>query len=175
MLSTLIINSMQMKTLFFTIAIALAFAAPTVKAQNKATQDDSHFITVTQSQTTKGRNNQTHYILTNVNSVSMDFSLCKQTSNGSWDVVHHLDLKPGQAYEDINGFTAYSGKYVVYSAPHSDYATFPNSTQIAALQAGNTSGPVAQTTQASAPATPAPVTPAVTPPAPATTSKPKDW
>ncbi|HTD99726.1 MAG TPA: hypothetical protein VK668_10575 [Mucilaginibacter sp.] len=172
-----------MKTLFFTIAIVSTFSASTLKAQNKATQDDSHFITVAQSQTTKGRNNQTHYILTNVNSVSMDFSLCKQTSNGSWDVVHHLDLKPGQTYEDVNGFTAYSGKYVVYSAPHSDYATFPNSTQIAALQAGNTSAPAAPATQP-ATSTPTATTPVATsaPPAnttpataPATTTKPKDW
>lgn len=87
----------------------------------------------------------------------MDFSLYKQMNNGSWDVVHHLDLGPGQTYEDINGFTGYSGKYVIYSAPHNDWASFPNATQIAAIQAAN------PTAQVAVPATQPTTSPTTTP------------
>lgn len=119
-----------MKTLFFTIAIVSLFSISTLKAQNKAVQDNNRFVSVTQNTTP---NHQTHYKLTNNNSVVMDFSLYKEMKNGSWDVTHHLDLKPGEMYEDITGFTGFTGKYVVFSAPHSEMADFPASRDIPAL------------------------------------------
>jgi hypothetical protein len=136
-----------MKNLSFAIVAVLILVSASLKAQKKATQDNGT-IAVVQSQTTVGKNQQTHYKMTNNGSVSMDFSLYKQMTNGSWDVVHHLDLGPGQTYEDVNSFSGYNGKYVLYSAPHSDWASFPNSIDIAGL--------------VNAPAAPA-ATPAATP------------
>ena len=103
-----------MRALFFTVAIVCSFSALTLQAQNKAAQDNGQFVVVTQTKSTT-KNVQTHYKLTNNNSVSMDFSLYKQMTNGSWDVTHHLDLAPGQTYDDVSGFTGYSGKYILFS------------------------------------------------------------
>lgn len=151
-----------MKALFFTIAVLLS--APLLKAQNKAQQDNNQFIAVTQTQATTGKNNPVHYKLTNNNSVSMDFSLYKEMKNGSWDVTRHLDLKPGQAYEDVTGFTGYTGKYVVYSAPHADWASFPSAADLPGLQNAMAG--------AQPPPPPAPPTGAAAQPAPAATPKP---
>lgn len=142
-----------MKPLFFTIATLLTISVSSLKAQNKATLDNNQFVAVTQTQATTGKNNPVHYKLTNNNSVSMDFSLYKEMKNGSWDVVHHLDLAPGQSYEDVSGFTGYTGKYAVFSAPHSQWASFPNQSEIAGLQVGTTSTPAAPPTTTTTPGT----------------------
>jgi len=123
-----------MKSIFMTLVLIL-LGLTTVNAQKQAQMDNNQFIAVTQTTTTTGKNNQTHYKLTNNNTVSMDFALYKQMTNGSWDVTKHLDLRAGQTYEDVTGFGGYTGKYVVYSAPHSDWASFPNATDIPGLQA----------------------------------------
>jgi len=138
-----------MKNLSFILAAILLLASASLKAQKKAVRDNGT-IAVIQSQTTVGRNQQTHYKMTNNGSVSMDFSLYKQMTNGSWDVTHHLDLAPGQIYEDVNTFSGYNGKYVLFSAPHSDWASFPNTADIGGL-INNAGAPAAP------PATPAPV------------------
>ncbi len=150
-----------MKNLSFTLAAILLLASASLKAQKKAMQDNGT-ITVAQSQTTVGRNQQTHYKMTNNGTVSMDFSLYKQMTNGSWDVTHHLDLAPGQTYEDVNSFSGYNGKYVLYSAPHSDWASFPNTIDIAGLvnNPGAPAAPAPAPTPGALPATntaPAPV------------------
>jgi len=152
-----------MKPLFFTIATLLTISVSSLKAQNKATLDNNQFVALTQTQATTGKNNPVHYKLTNNNSVSMDFSLYKEMKNGSWDVVHHLDLPPGQSYEDVSGFTGYTGKYAVFSAPHSQWASFPNPSEIAGLQVGTTSTPTA-------PPTTTPITTTTTTTTPATTT-----
>jgi hypothetical protein len=140
-----------MKNLSFTLVAILLLASASLKAQKKASQDNGT-ITVAQSQTTVGKNQQTHYKMTNNGSVSMDFSLYKQMTNGSWDVTHHLDLAPGQTYEDVNSFSGYNGKYVLYSAPHSDWASFPNTIDIAGLVSG-AGAPVTAPTPGAAPVT----------------------
>src|SRR5580704_2552438 len=109
-----------MKKLLFAISIIALISISVASAQKQAQQDNGQYITVVQ---TVGANHQTHYTLTNKNSVAMDFTLYKQVSNGSWDITHHLDLNPGETYEDVNSFTGLTGKYVVYSAPHSDWAS----------------------------------------------------
>lgn len=130
-------------------------------AQKQAQVDNGQFITVAQ---TTGANHQTHYTMTNNNTVAMDFTLYKEVKGGSWDVTRHLNLQPAAAYDDVNSFTGLTGRYVLYSAPHSDWASFPSSFDIAKLQA---SGAVVPATGSSA--APAPATPATTP-APATTT-----
>ena len=130
-----------MKNFSFTLAALLLLISASLKAQKKAVRDNGT-IAVVQSQTTVGKNQQTHYKMTNNGTVSMDFSLYKQMTNSSWDVTHHLDLAPGQTYEDVNSFSGYNGKYVLYSAPHSDWASFPNTIVIAAL-INNTGAPAA--------------------------------
>ncbi|MFI5162470.1 MAG: hypothetical protein ACHQHN_14410 [Sphingobacteriales bacterium] len=121
-----------MKNLSLVLIAVLMLVSVSLKAQKKATQDNGT-VTVAQSQTTVGKNQQTHYKMTNTGSVSMDFSLYKQMSNGSWGVTHHLDLAAGQTYEDVNSFSGYNGKYVLFSAPHSDWASFPNTADIGGL------------------------------------------
>jgi len=128
-------------------------------AQKQAQPDNGQFITVAQ---TTGANHQTHYTLTNKNSVAMDFTLYKEVKGGSWDVTRHLDLQPGQAYEDVNSFTGLTGRYLVYSAPHSDWASFPTSFDMAKIQASGT-GPAPATASTAAPATAAAATSASTP------------
>ena len=124
-----------MKNLSFALVAVLILISASLKAQKKATQDNGT-IAVAQSQTTVGRNQQTHYKMTNNGTVSMDFSLYKQMTNGSWDVTHHLDLAPGQTYEDVNSFSGYNGKYALFSAPHSDWASFPNTADVGGLISG---------------------------------------
>ncbi|HVV56542.1 MAG TPA: hypothetical protein VHC47_14505, partial [Mucilaginibacter sp.] len=79
-----------MKTLSFLLLAMLLFISASLKAQKKAQLDNNMYIAVVQSQTTLGKVVQTHYKMTNNNTVSMDFSLYKQMNDGSWDVVHHL-------------------------------------------------------------------------------------
>lgn len=122
-----------MKTLSYLLSVILLFISVSLKAQKKAQLDNNMYIAVVQSQTTTGKVVQTHYKMTNNNTVSMDFSLYKQMNDGSWDVVHHLDLQPGDTYEDVSTFTGYNGKYAVFSAPHSDWATFPDVSQVGSL------------------------------------------
>ncbi|MGZ3766136.1 MAG: hypothetical protein ACXVA2_15810, partial [Mucilaginibacter sp.] len=153
-----------MKALFLSISIISLFSITSLKAQNKAQQDNNRFIAVVQ---TVAANHQTHYKLTNNNSVSMDFSLYKEMKTGSWDVTHHLDLKPGETYEDITGFTGLTGKYVVFSAQHSDMADFPASRDIPALAIQGPPMPLAPDPAApattTAPSKTDPLAPATTP------------
>jgi hypothetical protein len=149
-----------MKGLFYTFTVFLILFASVLQAQNKAELDNNRFITVAQTITT----GKTLYKLTNNNSVSMDFSLYKQMKSGGWVVVHHLDLKSGQTYEDVNAVKGYSGKYVIYSAKNADFALFPNAIEIADLQAGNENSPSAASTLT--PAAPAPPPPPRMPPPP---------
>ena len=153
-----------MKSTLMTLTLVV-LGLTTVKAQKQAQMDNGQFVAVAQTQTTVGKNTQTHYKFTNNNTVSMDFSLYKEMKNGSWDVTKHLDLRAGQTYEDVTGFGGYTGKYVVYSAPHSDYASFPNAADIAGLQAAAGVAPAV-------PATPPATTPTTPPATPATTPKP---
>ncbi|HVW12729.1 MAG TPA: hypothetical protein VHB54_02835 [Mucilaginibacter sp.] len=140
-----------MKTLSLTFLAVLLMLSVSLKAQKKA-QPDNGMIAVVQTQTTLGKTQQTHYKMTNNNSVSMDFALYRQMNNGSWDVVKHLDLPPGETYEDVSNFTGYNGKYVLYSAPHSDWASFPNTADIGGL-ANSTGTPSAMPAPTTQPAT----------------------
>lgn len=153
-----------MKKLFFAIAVIAFISIGTANAQKQAQQDNNQFIMVVQS---TGTNHQVHYKLTNNNAVAMDFTLYKQVTNGSWDVTHHLNLQPGETYEDVNSFTGLTGKYVVYSAPHSDWASFPSSFDMQKLQAANGAPPTAPTPATTTPATAPASTPASQPSAPA--------
>ena len=162
-----------MKRLLFILSLISIFSVSALKAQTKAAQDNNQFVAVAQ---TTGANHQTHYKMTNNNSVSMDFSLYKEMKDGSWGVTHHLDLKPSETYEDVNGFTGYTGKYVVYSAPHSAWASFPNAKDIPGLAGSGPALPPSPdsstpATATAAPATPTPSVPAATP-APPTSSTP---
>jgi hypothetical protein len=158
-------NLLKMKKLFFAISIIAFASIGAASAQKQAQQDNNQYIMVAQS---TGTNHQVHYKLTNNNSVAMDFTLYKQVSNGTWDITHHLNLQPGETYEDVNSFTGLTGKYIVYSAPHSDWASFPSSFDMQKLQAAG-SAPATAVAPANA-ATPA-TTPASTP-AKAPTSQP---
>ncbi|MBS1527457.1 MAG: hypothetical protein JST19_17550 [Bacteroidetes bacterium] len=142
-----------MKTWSLILMTVLLVVSASLKAQKKA-QPDNGMIAVVQTQTTLGKTQQTHYKMTNNNSVSMDFALYRQMNNGSWDVMKHLDLQPGQTYEDISDFTGYNGKYVLYSAAHSDWASFPNTADIGGLVNGAAASP------------PVPITPPATTPSP---------
>jgi len=124
---------LKMKRSFFAVLTILLAIVNTVSAQKQAQPDNGQYITVEQS---TGANHQVHYKLTNKNSVAMDFSLYKRVSNGSWDITRHLNLQPGEVYDDVNSFTGLTGKYVVYSAPHSDWASFPSQFEVAKLEAG---------------------------------------
>jgi hypothetical protein len=156
-----------MKKLFFAISVVAFISISAANAQKQAQQDNNQYIMVVQS---TGANHQTHYKLTNNNNVAMDFTLFKQVTNGSWDITHHLNLQPGETYEDVNSFTGLTGKYVVYSAPHSDWASFPSAFDMQKLQAAGG----APATAATAPApTPAATTPAANP-APANPATNKD-
>ncbi|MDB5134070.1 MAG: hypothetical protein JWP37_673 [Mucilaginibacter sp.] len=130
-----------MKTLFFTIAIVSLFSVATLKAQNKATQDDNRFITVVQTQKTLGSSHQIHYKLTNINSVAMDFTLYKESTDGHWYTTHHLNLRSGESFEEEGGFSGATGKYILYSAPNNNMADFPSFRDMASLQGqgGNSS------------------------------------
>lgn len=154
-----------MKRLLFAAVILFFAVANTATAQKQAQPDNGQFITVEQS---TGANHQVHYKLTNKNSVAMDFTLYKQVSNNSWDITHHLNLQPGEVYDDVNSFTGLTGKYVVYSAPHSDWATFPSSFDIAKLQASGGAPPATPAPATTTPSTPA-STPQATTPAPQNT------
>jgi hypothetical protein len=151
-----------MKTLFCTIAFVAFISVLTVKAQTKAQQDNGQYIAVVQTQKTIGRAAVTHYTMTNNSAVSMDFTLYKQQTNGSWLTTRSLNLAPGGTYDDEGSSLGMNGKYILYSAPHSAMADFPSFHDIASLQSG---APVAIVT------TPTPVVPATTPAAttPATT------
>ncbi|HZX59513.1 MAG TPA: hypothetical protein VFE54_12335 [Mucilaginibacter sp.] len=151
-----------MKNLSFALVGLLMLLSVSLKAQKKAVQDNGT-IAVVQSQTTVGRNQQTHYKMTNNGTVSMDFSLYKQMKNGSWDVVHHLDLAPGQTYEDVNSFSGYNGKYALFSAPHSDWASFPNAIDIAGLINNQGTSAAAATPAPAVESTPAPAAKPSTP------------
>jgi hypothetical protein len=153
-----------MKKLFFAISIIAFISIGAANAQKQAQPDNNQYIVVVQS---TGANHQVHYKLTNNNSVAMDFTLYKQVTNGSWDVTRHLNLQPSETYEDINSFTGLTGKYVVYSAPHSDWASFPSAFDMQKLQAAGG----APATAATPAPTPAATTPAANP-APANVSKP---
>ncbi|MGZ3776962.1 MAG: hypothetical protein ACXVIY_04140 [Mucilaginibacter sp.] len=154
-----------MKKLFFAISFIAFISIGAANAQKQAQLDNNQYIVVVQS---TGANRQVHYKLTNNNSVAMDFTLYKQVTNGSWDVTRHLNLQPSETYEDVNSFTGLTGKYVVYSAPHSDWASFPSSFDMQKLQAAGGAPATAAATPAP---TPAATTPASTP-APANVVKP---
>jgi len=130
-------------------------------AQKQAQPDNGQFITVAQ---TTGANHQTHYTLTNKNTVTMDFTLYKEVKGGSWDVTRHLNLQPGEAYDDVNSFTGLTGRYLVYSAPHSDWASFPSSFDMAKIQASGT-GPAPATAATPTPGAAAPGAPSTSAPA----------
>lgn len=153
-----------MKKLLFAISVVAFISIGTASAQKQAQQDNNQFIMVVQS---TGTNHQVHYKLTNNSTVAMDFTLYKQVTTGSWDVTRHLNLQPGETYEDVNSFTGLTGKYVVYSAPHSDWASFPSSFDMQKLQAAN-GAPAA----AAAPATTTPATAPASTPAKAPASQP---
>lgn len=154
-----------MKTLFFIPLIAATFIVSTLSAQTKAQQDNGQYIAVAQTQKTIGRSTVTHYTMTNNSSVSMDFTLYKQMTNGTWLTTHSLNLQPGGTYDDEGSAIGMSGKYVLYSAPHSAIADFPSFRDIAALQGGSASSTVATMAQPTTPAT----TPTTTPATPGTT------
>lgn len=137
-----------MKPLYLTTTIMMLFFATALKAQKKAEIDNNSRITVVRTEKMTGRSKEVHYVLTNSSNVSMDFSLYKQLNNGSWDITHHMDLKPGQTYEDVSGFTGVNGKYAVFSAPHSDWASFPSFTDIDKALAANPGGLATATTTA---------------------------
>jgi len=138
-----------MKKLLFAISLSAFISIGAASAQKQAQQDNNQFIMVVQS---TGTNHQVHYKLTNNNTVAMDFTLYKQVTTGSWDVTHHLNLQPGETYEDVNSFTGLTGKYVVYSAPHSDWASFPSSFDMQKLQAANGAPAAAVTPPTTTPA-----------------------
>jgi len=154
-----------MKKLLLTISIIAFISIGAANAQKQAQPDNNQYIAVVQS---TGANHQVHYKLTNNNTVAMDFTLYKLVSNGNWDVTHHLNLQPGETYEDVNSFTGLTGKYVVYSAPHSDWASFPSSFDMQKIQAAGGAPATAATTPAPATPTATPATPAATTSAPAT-------
>gem|GEM_PF-1493062 len=141
-----------MKSIFYAGIMALMLSSTLASAQKKADLDNSTRVTVVRTEKVTGRTHEIHFLITNISSVSVDFSLFTQLINGSWNVTHHLDLAPGTSYEDVSGFTGVTGKYVVYSAAHSDWASFPSPFDIDKLLAAN---PAATTN----------VTPGVTPPA----------
>ena len=151
-----------MKTLFCTIALITFISVLTVKAQTKAQQDNGQYIAVVQTQKTIGRAAVTHYTMTNNGSVSMDFTLYKQQTNGSWLTTRSLNLAPGGTYEDEGSSIGMNGKYILYSAPHSAMADFPSFHDIASLQSG---APVAAVTTPATTPTAAGTTPAATTPA----------
>ncbi|MFB9844899.1 hypothetical protein [Mucilaginibacter ginsenosidivorans] len=129
-----------MKALYLSTTLVMLFFATALKAQKKAELDNNTRITVVRTEKVTGKTKEVHYVMTNSSNVSMDFSLYKQLNNGSWDITHHMDLKPGQAYEDVSGFTGVNGKYVLFSAPHSDWASFPSFTDIDKALAANPGG-----------------------------------
>jgi hypothetical protein len=177
------LNQLIMKTLFFTIAIVSLCSVATLKAQNKATQDDNRFITVVQTQKTVGSSHQIHYKLTNINSVAMDFTLYKESTDGHWYTTHHLNLRPGESFEEEGGFSGATGKYILYSAPNNNMADFPSFRDMASLQgqggnspttgvaptianpAATVANPIAATTNPATPATVNPTPANTTPPA----------
>src|ERR1700749_665923 len=125
-----------MKTLLFTPLIAAIFFVSALNAQTKAQPDNGQYVAVVQTQKTIGRANITHYTMTNNSSVAMDFTLYKQMNNGTWLTTHSLNLQPGGTYDDEGSAIGMSGKYILYSAPHSALADFPSFRDIAALQSG---------------------------------------
>jgi hypothetical protein len=173
-----------MKPLLFTIAIVIFFSVTALKAQTKAQQDNNQYIAVAQSQKTVGRSHVIHYTLTNNNTVSMDFTLYKQSNDGTWLTTRSLNLAPGGTYDDEGSAIGMTGKYVLYSAPHTAMADFPSFRDMAAIQSGGGASTVAATAPATAPApapavTPTPATqgplsppPANTPPPPPTPNTP---
>jgi hypothetical protein len=134
-----------MKALYLIATTVMLCFSVTVMAQKKAEADNNERVTVVRAEKMTGKSKEVHYTLTNSASVSMDFSLYKQLNNGSWDITHHLDLRPGQTYEDVSGFTGVNGKYAVFSAPHSDWASFPSFTTIDKALAANPAGLVTAT------------------------------
>ena len=152
-----------MKKLICAISFIAFISVGAANAQKQAQPDNNQFIMVAQS---TAPNHQVHYKLTNNNSVAMDFTLYKQITNGNWDVTRHLNLQPGETYEDVNSFTGLTGKYVVYSAPHSDWASFPSSFDMQKLQAAG-GAPATTTPPASTPASAPAKTPASQPSTPA--------
>ncbi len=144
-----------MKSILFTGIITLVLLSTVATAQKKADLDNGTRVTVVRTEKVTGRTHEIHFTITNISGVSVDFSLFTQLVNGSWNVTHHLDLAAGTTYEDVSGFTGVTGKYVVYSAAHSDWASFPSPFEIDKLLAAN---------PAATPTTP----PGVTPSAPGT-------
>ncbi|MEO6850409.1 MAG: hypothetical protein ABI166_07255, partial [Mucilaginibacter sp.] len=109
--------------------------------------------------------------------VSMDFTLYKESKDGTWLTTHSLNLNPGVTYDDESSAGTLTGRYVLYSAPHSQWASFPSFQEMAALQAATTPAPAATPEAAptppvitppvpTPPVTTAPVQPATTTPAP---------
>jgi len=164
-----------MKSLFLTGIIALLLTTGSAVAQKKAEVDNGTRLTVVRTEKTTGRNREIHFTITSISGVAVDFSLFTQLNSGSWNVSHHLDLAAGATYEDVSGFTGVTGKYIIYSAPHSDWASFPFPFEInkiiaanpAVVQSGNiTAAPApgapattAGATAGASPAGTAPVTP----------------
>lgn len=147
-----------MKPLFFTIAITILFSATVLRAQTKAQQDNNQYIAVVQTQKTVGRSHVIHYTLTNNNTVSMDFTLYKQSNDGTWLTTRSLNLQPGGTYDDEGSAIGMTGKYVLYSAPHTAMADFPSFRDMAAIQSGGG----ASTAVASPTPTPSAATPTTT-------------
>src|SRR3569833_3385791 len=107
-----------MKNIFCALVLLMG-TVRLASAQKQAQPDNGQFITVAQ---TPGANHQPPYTLTNKNSVAKDFTLFKEGIGCSWDVTRHLKQQPNQTKKEKNSFTGLSGRYLVYSAPHSDWA-----------------------------------------------------
>lgn len=156
---------MNMKILFTFAALLSIFTAGTLKAQNKAQPDNGKFINIAKTDKTTGRTHLIHYTLTNIGTVPVDFTLYKESSDGTWLTSHGIALSPGATYDDEGNAIGMTGRYVVYSAAHNDMASFPSSREVVVSQ-GTASSP-ASSYPTSTPAAP-PVTPAVAPsPSPA--------
>ena len=127
----------RMKSIFYAGILALLLSPTLASAQKKADLDNGTRVTVVRTEKVTGRTHEIHFLITNISAVSVDFSLFTQLINGSWNVTHHLDLAPGTSYEDVSGFTGVTGKYVVFSALHSDWASFPSPFDVDKLLAAN--------------------------------------
>ncbi len=158
-----------MKTLFFTFSLLSFLSVTTLKAQNKAQQDNNTSVSVAKTDKVLGRTHMIHYTLTNISSTSVDFTLYKEQTDGTWLTARSFSMSPGATYDDEGNAIGMTGRYVVYSAPNSAHADFPSSREVAAAMGGaaptsttsNTSTPVS-TTPTGAPS-PAPVAPTPTP------------
>ena len=175
-----------MKPLFFTFSLLSFLSVVTLKAQNKAQQDNNTSVSVAKTDKILGRTHMIHYTLTNISSASVDFTLYKEQTDGTWLTARSFSMSPGATYDDEGNAIGMTGRYVVYSAPNSAHADFPSSREVAAAMGGAaptgttsyTTAPVNNTptvspTPATAPIAPTPSNPSalpVPPPAPPSSS-----